>query len=70
VTSESKVVNVRVPEDLLRRVDALQSKIGHLPEVALLGTMDRSKVLRVALLRGVAALEAEVAKTAPPRKSR
>lgn len=57
MAQESRL-NVRVPADLVSRLDALIPKVTHLPECALLGTLDRSKVARVALLRGVAALEA------------
>lgn len=58
-------VNVRVSLDLLKRIDALIPKVRTLPELALLSdSVDRSKVARVALLRGVAALEAETARGA------
>ncbi len=53
---------MRVPADLVKRLDALIPKAGRIPECALLGSMDRSKVARVALLRGVEVLERETAK--------
>lgn len=55
-------VNVRVPLDLVKRLDALIPKAARLPECALLESMDRSKVARVALLRDVEVLERETAK--------
>ena len=54
-------LSIRVPAELVRRLDALQARVARLPECAHLGTIDRSKVARVALLRGVAALEGETA---------
>lgn len=55
-------VNVRVTPDLLERLDALIGRADRIPECRLLGSMDRSKVARVALLRGVEVLERETAK--------
>jgi hypothetical protein len=55
-------VNVRVTPDLLGRLDALMGKADRIPECALLGSIDLSKVARVALLRGVEVLERETAK--------
>jgi hypothetical protein len=52
-------VSVRVPEDLARRLDKLISKVGKDPDVATLGKVTRSSIVKLALLRGVAALEAE-----------
>jgi len=51
---------LRLPADLLRRVDNLAPavKAGR-PEIALKGTITRSDVLRVAILEGVRSLEAE-----------
>lgn len=60
-TKDSRV-NVRVPLDLVKRLDALIPKAARLPECALLESMDRSKVARVALLRDVEVLERETAK--------
>jgi hypothetical protein len=52
-------VSFRVPGALLERLDALIPKVGRLPELALSGQVSRSDVTRLALLRGIAALEAE-----------
>lgn len=52
--------NVRVPGDLVRRMDALLPKARAIPECALLGSIRQSAILRVALLRGIAVLEDEV----------
>jgi len=53
-------VNVRVPGVLVARLDALIPRVRALPECSLLGTIDRSKVARLALARGVEVLEREV----------
>jgi hypothetical protein len=60
-------VNVRVTPDLLERLDALIGRSDRIPECRLLGSMDRSKVARVALLRGVEVLERETSKPEPGR---
>jgi hypothetical protein len=52
-------VTIRLPAELLARVDALVPKACHAPELALSpGEAKRSDVLRLAILRGVAELEA------------
>ena len=59
---ESDRVNVKVDPDLVRRIDALTRKASSLPELSIMGTIDRSKVARLAIKRGVEALEREAAK--------
>lgn len=56
-------LNLRVPPDLVKRLDALGERRADIPELRLAGSIDRSKVARVALLRGVEALERETART-------
>lgn len=52
-------VNVRVPASLVARLDALAPRLGAAPELAVAAdTPNRSDAMRVALLRGVAQLEA------------
>lgn len=53
--------SVRLPDELIARLDALGATMSARPEVAALagGTVSRSAVLRLAVLRGVEALEAE-----------
>ena len=62
VSTKDSRVNVRVPLDLVKRLDALIPKAARLPECALLRSMDRSNVARVALLRGVEVLWRETSK--------
>ena len=52
--------NVRVPGDLVRRIDAMLPKARAIPECALLGSIRQSALVRVALLRGMDVLEDEV----------
>jgi hypothetical protein len=52
-------LSVRIPDDLARRLDRLVPKIGKDPNLAALGRVSRSAVVKLALVRGVAALEAE-----------
>lgn len=50
--------SIRLPPDILDRVDKLVEKLHHLPEFALTRA-SRSAVLRLAVLRGLDALEQE-----------
>ena len=52
-------LSLRVPRDLAKRVDSLQPKIAKDRAVATLGKLTSSTVLKLALLRGLDALEAE-----------
>ena len=54
-------VNIRLPQSLLDRADALVPVAGQAPELATQTTITRADVLRLAVLRGLAALEAELA---------
>lgn len=58
--------SVRLPADLVKRLDALIPKLERVPALAALGALTRSKVLRLALVRGVDALEAEHSKRRVP----
>jgi len=60
--AEEPRVNIRVPLDLLERLDALIERADRIPECRLLGSIDRSKVARVALARGIDVIERETAK--------
>lgn len=51
--------SLRLPEDFVKRADALIKRLGAVPEFAALGDVSRSKVLRLAIAKGLAALEAE-----------
>jgi hypothetical protein len=52
-------VNLRLPAHMLRRVDALREAAVQAPELAVVPNVTRSDVLRLCVLRGLAALEEE-----------
>ncbi len=52
-------LNLRIPPDLMHRLKALEAKAASIRELQTVGTIDRSKVAKAALVRGVEALEAE-----------
>jgi hypothetical protein len=54
-------LTLRLPHDLVVRVDDLVPVAGAAPELSVVGTVTRADVLRLALLRGLAVLEAELA---------
>lgn len=51
--------SLRLPEEFIKRADALAKRLRHVPELAATGDVNRSKVLRLAIAKGLAALEAE-----------
>ena len=53
-------INVRLPSAMVARADALLEVATAAPELATVGTATRSDVLRLALLRGLAVVEAEL----------
>lgn len=53
-------IALRVPAELLRRADALAPRLNRLPEHQARGTVKRSDVLRLALVRGLLELEREM----------
>ena len=57
--SADKKLSLRVTADVLRRADALRLKVARNPNVLPLGQVTQSTVLKLALLRGLDALEAE-----------
>lgn len=52
-------VSIRVPGEVVKRADALRAKIARDRSVAMLGKVTSSTVFKLALLRGLEALEAE-----------
>jgi hypothetical protein len=48
---------LRLPVDLLKRVDEVTDALNRDPETALRGGMSRSDVMRLALVRGLEAIE-------------
>jgi hypothetical protein len=53
------VANVRLPRDWLARADQLVTHLEKREEVRAYGRVSRSMVLRLAVLRGIEALESE-----------
>lgn len=76
--SDTTIITVRLPQSFVDRADALIDNLAKEEESLLLGRVSRSIVLRLAVLRGLEALEAQVARRAseprtpaakpPPRK--
>jgi hypothetical protein len=76
--SDTTIITVRLPQSFVDRADALIDNLAREEESLLLGRVSRSIVLRLAVLRGLEALEAQVAKRGtepkapavkpPPRK--
>lgn len=52
-------LSVRIPDELTRRLDRLIPRIAKDQNVSTMGRVSRSAVVKLALLRGVAALEQE-----------
>lgn len=52
-------LNLRVSPDLMRRIRALEGKAATIRELQGAGTIDRSKVAKAALIRGLEVLEVE-----------
>jgi hypothetical protein len=51
--------SLAIPETFLKRADRLVARLGEVGDYMALGTMTRSKVLRLAIARGLDALEQE-----------
>jgi hypothetical protein len=58
-TGKAPLLSVRVSPDLLKRADRLIAKLGRDKSVTTIGNVTRSTVVKLALLRGLDALEAE-----------
>lgn len=52
-------ISVRVPPDLAKRLDRLVPRVSKDKSFSTLGIITRSSIIKLALLRGVEALEAE-----------
>ena len=59
--SESTIITLRLPQSLVDRADTLINQLAEDEEALLLGRVSRSIVLRLAILRGLETLEAQVA---------
>lgn len=64
--TEQQLISLRVPENLVERADRLIEPLGSDPNLPLMGAVNRSGVLRLALLYGIQALEEKYR----PRRSR
>jgi hypothetical protein len=64
--ADSSIVTLRLPKALLQRADALIPKLRERSDIFVVGRLSRSVVLRLAVLRGLEAMEATTpaAKTA------
>lgn len=60
--SDTTIITVRLPQSFVDRADALIDNLAKEEESLLLGRVSRSIVLRLAVLRGLEALEAQVAR--------
>jgi predicted DNA-binding protein len=58
-TPNGTMTSLRLPQELLDRADSLTAKLAHLATLTPSGQLVRSDVLRLALTRGLDALELE-----------
>jgi hypothetical protein len=65
--SDTTIITVRLPQSFVDRADALIANLAKEEESLLLGRVSRSIVLRLAVLRGLEALEAQVARRSDAR---
>jgi hypothetical protein len=68
--SDSTIITLRLPQSLVDRADALIDSLAQDEEALLLGRVSRSIVLRLAVLRGLETLEAQVSERAEARTTR
>ena len=59
--SDTTILTLRLPKSFVDRADALIDRLAEDEEALLLGRVSRSIVLRLAVLRGLEVLEAQVA---------
>jgi hypothetical protein len=63
--ADSSIVTLRLPKSLLQRADALIPTLRANSEIFVVGRLSRSVVLRLAVLRGLEAMESSMAKVPP-----
>ena len=69
--ADSSIVTLRLPKSLLQRADALIPALRTNSDIFVVGRLSRSVVLRLAVLRGLEAMEETAPKPAPkPAKKR
>jgi hypothetical protein len=61
--ADSSIVTLRLPKSLLQRADALIPMLRSNSEIFVVGRLSRSVVLRLAVLRGLEAMETSTPKT-------
>jgi hypothetical protein len=67
--SDATIITLRLPKSLVDRADTLIDQLAEDEEALLLGRVSRSIVLRLAVLRGLEALEGQVVSRAGARAS-
>lgn len=67
MSSDATIITLRLPKSFVDRADGLIAQLAEDEEALLLGRVSRSIVLRLAVLRGLEALEAQVATRAETR---
>ncbi|MET0388022.1 MAG: hypothetical protein ABW321_18765 [Polyangiales bacterium] len=69
--ADSSIVTLRLPKSLLQRADALIPTLRSNSDIFVVGRLSRSVVLRLAVLRGLEAMETSSPKpAAKPAKKR
>ena len=63
--ADSSIVTLRLPKSLLQRADALIPTLRSNGDIFVVGRLSRSVVLRLAVLRGLEAMESSAPKPAP-----
>ena len=65
--SDTTIITLRLPKSFVERADTLIAQLAQDEEALLLGRVSRSIVLRLAVLRGLEALESQVASRSEAR---
>ena len=68
--SDTTIITLRLPKSFVERADTLIAQLAQDEEALLLGRVSRSIVLRLAVLRGLEALESQVASRSEARSSK
>jgi hypothetical protein len=68
--SDTTIITLRLPRSFVDRADTLIAQLAEDEEALLLGRVSRSIVLRLAVLRGLEALEGQVASRAEGRSQK
>ncbi|MEY4577904.1 MAG: hypothetical protein RL701_2607 [Pseudomonadota bacterium] len=68
--ADSSIVTLRLPKSLLQRADALIPTLRSNSDIFVVGRLSRSVVLRLAVLRGLEAMETQVPAKAPAKPAK